>query len=79
MAYLVLIGTGGWIERWEIAPGEEDAVAAELDHVGSATTSRLPLVNPGADERIELVVAWQAVATATIVPSLHTPRPGQYA
>lgn len=79
MAYLVLIGTGGWSERWEIAPGEEDAVAAELENVGSKTTSRLPLVNPGADERIELVVAWRAVATASIVPSIHTPPPGQYA
>jgi hypothetical protein len=79
MAYLVLTGAGGWVERWEIPPGEEDGVALELDHVGSKSTSRLTLVNPGGEERIELVVAWRAVAAAAIVPSIHTPLPGQYA
>jgi hypothetical protein len=79
MAYLVLIGSGGWTEKWEIPPGQDEAVAGELDHVGSEATSHLPLLNPGTDERINLVVAWRAVAAAAIVPSVRAPLPGQYA
>ncbi|MCW2569008.1 MAG: hypothetical protein JWN54_3105, partial [Mycobacterium sp.] len=51
----------------------------ELDHVGSETRSHLPLLNPGTDEQIDLVVAWQAVAAAAVVPSVRAPLPGQYA
>jgi hypothetical protein len=79
MAYLVLVGSGGWTEKWEIAPGGHDLVADELDHVGTEVTSHLPLLNPGTDERIDLVVAWRAVAAAAIVPSVSAPLPGQYA
>jgi hypothetical protein len=79
MAYLVLIGSGGWTEKWEIAPGEDEAVGRELDQVGSDGMSHLPLLNPGTDERIDLVVAWRAVAAASVVPSVRAPLPGQYA
>ncbi|MCW2611811.1 MAG: hypothetical protein QOC93_1800 [Actinomycetota bacterium] len=79
MAYLVLIGSGGWTEKWEIAPGEDDTVARELAQMGSDGTSHLPLLNPGTDEQIDLVVAWRAVAAASVVPSVRAPLPGQYA
>jgi hypothetical protein len=79
MAYLVLVGTGGWTEKWEIAAGEEATVARELERVGTDGRSHLPLLNPGTDERIELVVAWHAVAAGAVVPSVHAPLPGQYA
>ena len=81
MAYLMLVGTGGWTQRWEVAAGREEAVAAELLHVGTATTGQLPLLDPETDTEIRLVVAWSSVAAAVIVPSaaVHAQSRGQYA
>jgi hypothetical protein len=80
MAYLMLVGTGGWVQRWEIAPGREEAVSAELSQVGTSGTTRLPLLDPETDTEVTFVVAWSAVAVGIIIPSLaHGESPGQYA
>jgi len=80
MAYLVLVGTGGWSQRWEIAAGREEAVSAELQQIGSSGTTRLPLLDPETNTEVTFVVAWSAVAVGIIVPSLaHDQSRGQYA
>ena len=81
VAYLVLVGAGGWNQRWEIASGQEEAVSAELLHIGTRRTAHLPLLDPETDNEITFVVAWESVAAAMIVPSptVHAPSHGQYA
>lgn len=80
MAYLLLAGAGGWSQRWEIAPGEEEAVAAEIAFVGSDRTGRVRLLDPETDSEFTYVIAWQAVAGAGIIPSAtHSRERGQYA
>ena len=81
MAYLMLLGTGGWNERWEVAPGQEEAVSAQLHHVGTDTTGQLLLVDPVSERPIELFLAWQHVAAAAVIPSppADTELRGQYA
>jgi hypothetical protein len=81
VAYLMLIGTGGWNQRWEIAPGQDEAVSAELDHIGTASVGHLRLVDPETDNEISFVVAWNCVAAAVIVssPAVHRQHHGQYA
>jgi hypothetical protein len=80
MAYLLLLGAGGWSQRWEIAPGEEEPVAGELAFVGTDRTGRLRLLDPETDAQFTYVIAWQTVAAAGIIPSTaHSPERGQYA
>ena len=81
VAYLVLVGAGGWNQRWEIASGQEEAVSAELLHIGTRRTGHLPLLDPETDKEITFVVAWKSVAAAIIVPSpaVHARPRGQYA
>jgi hypothetical protein len=81
MAYLMLVGTGGWTQRWEVAAGKEEAVAAELVHVGTDGTGQLPLLDPESDAEVTFVVAWGSVAAAVIIPSdaVHAQSRGQYA
>ena len=80
MAYLVLVGSGGWSQRWDIAAGREGAVDAELQKVGTVETTRLPLIDPETNAEITFVVAWSAVAVGIILPSLaHDHGSGQYA
>lgn len=80
MSYLVLVGTGGWNQRWEIASDQEEAVSAELQNVGTDTTTRLPLLDPETNSKITFVVAWSAVAAGIIIPSpAHSQPRGQYA
>ncbi len=69
MAYLMLIGTGGSNERWEIASGREADVAAQLRHVGTDTTGQLHLVDPVSEKNIEVFIAWRHVLAAALVPS----------
>ena len=81
MGYLMLVGSVGWNERWEIPAGHEDDVATQLRHVGTDTTGQLQLLDPVSEQPIELFLAWRHVAAAAIVPS-SSPRPGlrgQYA
>jgi hypothetical protein len=83
MAYLLLYGTGGWTQRWQIADGEEDRVRAAISHVGRDGTGHLTIVDPGTETTTTLVVAWAAVAAAVVVDSdsgtPHAEGPGQYA
>lgn len=80
MAYLMLVGTGGWTQRWEIAAGQEDAISEELQKIGTSGATRLPLLDPETNNEVIFVVAWSAVAVGIIVPSLaHGESPGQYA
>ena len=81
VAYLVLVGAGGWNQRWEIASGQEEAVSAELLHIGTRRTGHLPLLDPETDNEVTFVVAWKSVAAAMIVPSPtdHAQPRGQYA
>ena len=81
MGYLMLVGTGGWNERWEIAAGHEEHVAAQLRHVGTDATGQLQLLDPVSEQPVELFLAWRHVAAAAIVPSSSS-KPdlrGQYA
>ena len=80
VAALVLVGVSGWHQRWEIAPGQEETVAAELSSVGTDRVGRLRLFDLEADAEVTLVIAWEHVATAVIIPTpstRHRP-PGQY-
>lgn len=81
MAYLMLVGTGGWTQRWEIAAGQDGVVAEALTHIGTDQTGNLPLLDPESDKEITFVVAWNCVAAGVIVPSpaVHAEGRGQYA
>jgi hypothetical protein len=78
MAALLLVGAGGWSQRWEIAAGHEAAVSNALADVGSEGVGRLQVMDLETDSEVELVVAWHAVATAVILPTAVSGTPGQY-
>lgn len=69
MAYLMLYGSGGWTQRWQIAGGEEEKVQSEMSRVGSEGTGYLSVVDSQTNAAATLVVAWAAVAAAVIVDS----------
>jgi hypothetical protein len=81
VAYLMLVGTGGWNQRWEIPSGQDEEVSAELDHIGTGGVGHLRLLDPETDDEVTFVVAWSSVAAAVIVPSpaVHSKPHGQYA
>jgi hypothetical protein len=83
MAYLMLYGTGGWTQRWQIPVGDEEKVQAELTRVGHEGTGHLEVVDSQTGGKATLMVAWQAVAAAVIVDSEAPPgggtSTGQYA
>jgi hypothetical protein len=68
MAFLMLYGAG-WTQRWRIAAGMEEQVAAEITRVGKDETSQLSVLDPGSDASATLVVAWAQVAAAVILES----------
>ena len=83
MAYLMLYGTGGWTQRWQIAEGEESMVKSEITRVGGPGTGQLFVVDSRTEAVSTLVVAWSAIAAAVVVDSdgaeLHETSTGQYA
>jgi hypothetical protein len=81
VAYLMLVGTGGWNQRWEIPSGQDEAVSAQLDHIGTEGVGHMRLLDPETDNEVTFVVAWNSVASAVIVPSpaVHSKPHGQYA
>lgn len=79
MAYLVLIGTGGWTQRWEIGEGQEKSIGEALLRIGSEKTGTLTLIDPNTATEVAFVVSWAAVAAGYIVPSADHDAPGQYA
>ncbi len=68
MANLMLYGNG-WTMRWSIAPGREEFVRAQLEQIGSESTARLPVIDPGSDTEVTLLVAWPLVAAAIVLDS----------
>ena len=66
MAYLMLYGNG-WTQRWRIASGMEDEVRSQICQVGTDTTGRLTVVDPGSEAEASLVVAWAMVAAAVVL------------
>ena len=66
MAYLMMSGNG-WTQRWRVAPGMEEHVLGQIAQVGTNTTSRVPVVDPGSDSEVTLMVAWEHVATAALL------------
>ena len=80
MAYLVLIGAGGWTQRWEISSGHESEIAETLTRIGLDETSTLPLMDPNTGTDVRFVVAWAEVAAGYILPSPEEfDAPGPYA
>jgi hypothetical protein len=73
MPYLLLYGTGGWTQRWQIADGDEDQVRTAINRVGTDATGFLTIVGPGTEDTTTLVVAWRAVAAALVVDSDTAP------
>ena len=67
MAFLMLYGNG-WTQRWRIPAGSEERVSTAISRVGSDSTARLLVVDPGSDVEVVLVVAWHLVAAAVVVP-----------
>lgn len=57
----------GWTQRWRIAPGMEEQARAQLFQVGTATTGKLTVVDPGSEAEATLVVAWALVAAAVVL------------
>jgi hypothetical protein len=69
MAYLLLFGTGGWTQRWEIPLGEDERVQSAISQVGQTGTGQLAVIDSQTNTRATLFVSWQAVAAAVIVDS----------
>jgi hypothetical protein len=82
MAFLMLYGAG-WTQRWRIAEGMEEQIGTQITQVGTDTTSRLSVLDPGSEATATLVVAWAQVAAAVILNSGAGTSPdattGQYA
>ena len=57
----------GWTQRWRDAPGTEEPVRSQLFQVGTATTGRFVVLDPGSDTEATLVVAWALVASAVLL------------
>lgn len=66
MAYVMLYGNG-WTQRWRIAAGMEEQVRAQLSQVGTDSTGKLTVVDPGSEVEATLVVAWALVAAAVVL------------
>lgn len=80
MAYLVLVGTGGWTQRWEIGAGQEGLTGDALKRIGTDETGTLTLIDPNTGAEISFFVAWAAVAAGYVLPSpIELDAPGQYA
>lgn len=66
MAYLLMSGNG-WTQRWRIAPELENQVLDAIAQVGTSATSRVPVIDPGSEAEVTLMVAWEHVATAAVI------------
>ena len=67
MSYLLLFGTGGWTQRWQIPPGEDEQVRTAIHHVGEDGTGELEVIDSQSERTVTLVLAWQHVAAAVVV------------
>lgn len=57
----------GWSQRWRIASGNEEQVRSQITRVGTGTTGKLTVVDPGSEAEATLVVAWALVAAAVVI------------
>lgn len=57
----------GWTQRWRIAAGSEDEVRSQISRVGTDSTGRLKVVDPGSEAEATLVIAWALVAAAVVL------------
>ena len=69
MSYLLLFGTGGWSQRWQIRAGQVELVHGEISRVGQEGIGRLSVIDSRTDAVATLVIAWQSVAAAVVVDS----------
>ena len=73
----------GWTQRWRIASGMEEQVRSQISQVGSDTTGKLTVVDPGSEAEATLMVAWALVAVAVVLDGSTGARDsgltGQYA
>jgi hypothetical protein len=83
VSYLLLFGTGGWTQRWQIPAGEDEPIRAAIHHVGQDGTGKLSVIDSQSDSPVTLVIAWQHVAAAVVVDTHDAPivegTTGQYA
>lgn len=66
MAHLLLYGNG-WTQRWSVSAEKEDEVRSMLVAVGSDRTGQLPVLDPGSEAEVTLVVSWSMVAAAVML------------
>jgi hypothetical protein len=76
MSYLLLFGTGGWSQRWEIPGGQDERVEHEISRVGHEGTGHLPVIDSQTNTEATLVIAWQSVAAAVLVDAHDTATSG---
>ena len=83
MSYLLLFGVGGWSQRWQIPPGQDELVHSEISRVGQEGISRLLVIDSQTDAVATLVINWQSVASAVVIDSTDQSQgegtTGQYA
>lgn len=78
MSYLLLFGTGGWSQRWQIPGGQDDRVKNEISRIGHEGTGHVPVIDSQTNTEATLVIAWQSVAAAVLVDADDT-SPGETA
>ncbi len=82
MSYLLLFGAGGWTQRWQIPPDEDERVRGAILQTGQDGTGQLSVIDSQTNCPVTLVIAWQHVAAAVVVdvhdPSFVEGTTGQY-
>jgi len=82
VAHLLLYGNG-WTQRWSVSADKEDEVRSMLDAVGSDQIGHLPVLDPGSEAEVTLIVSWSMVASAVMLDegmpeSADDAKAGQY-
>ena len=83
MSYLMLFGTGGWTQRWQIPSGADDIIRGAILQVGQKGSGQLSVIDSQSNTPVTLVIAWNHVAAAVVVDaqdaSFTEGTTGQYA
>jgi len=74
VSYLLLYGTGGWSQRWQIPPGTDALIHDEISRIGQDVVSRLTVIDSQTESVATLVLAWDSVAAAVVVDATGGPR-----
>ena len=67
MSYLLLFGAGGWTQRWQIPPDEDETIRGAILQAGQEGTGQLSVIDSQTNSPVSLVVAWRQVAAAVVV------------